>query len=91
MADGAVTLTVTLDDATAARLDAAAREAGVSPETLVVGMIEDAARPGDLDAERRELARIALAEYDQTGVALPLEDVLRDVRADLNARLTATG
>lgn len=91
MADGAVTLTVTLDDATAARLDAAAREAGVSPETLVVGMIEDAARPGDLDAERRELARIALAEYDQTGVAHPLEDVLRDVRADLNARLTATG
>jgi predicted transcriptional regulator len=91
MADGAVTLTVTLDDAIAARLEAAAREAGMSPEALVVGMIEDAARPGDLDAERRELARIALADYDQTGVAHPLEDVLCDVRADLNARLTATG
>ncbi len=91
MADGAVTLTLTLDDAMAARLEAVARDVGLSPEALVVGMIEDAARPGDLDAERRELARIALAEYDQTGVAHPLEDVLRDARADLHTRLTAKG
>jgi adenosine deaminase len=45
----------------------------------------------ELGFSKAELARIALADYDQTGVAHPLEDVLRDVRADLNARLTATG
>lgn len=38
---------------------------------------------------QREQARIALAEYDRTGVAIPLEDVLRDVRADLEARLAS--
>jgi hypothetical protein len=91
MADGDVTLTLTLDRGTAARLDAVARDAGMATETLVVGLIEEAARPGDLDAERRELARIALAEYDETGVAHPLEDVLREVRADLQARLSTTG
>jgi len=91
MADGAVTLTLTLASATAARLNAAAREAGVGPEALILDLIEDAASPRDLDAERRELARIALAEYDQTGLSHPLEDVLEDVRFELNARLSASG
>ena len=62
MADGDVTLTLTLDRGTAARLDAVARDAGIATETLVVGLIEDAARPGDLDAERRELARVIAAK-----------------------------
>lgn len=38
---------------------------------------------------QREQARIALAEYDRTGVSIPLEEVLRDVRADLEARLAS--
>ena len=60
------------------------------------GVAEDAA-PFDLADPRteaaklyqREQALIALAEYDRTGVSFPLEDVLRDVRADLEARLAS--
>lgn len=60
------------------------------------GVAEDAA-PFDLADPRTEAAklyqaeqaRIALAEYDRTGVSFPLEDVLRDVRADLEARLAS--
>lgn len=60
------------------------------------GVAEDAA-PFDLADPRteaaklyqREQALIALAEYDRTGVSFPLEDVLRDFRADLEARLAS--
>jgi hypothetical protein len=60
------------------------------------GVAEDAA-PFDLADPRTEAAklyqaeqaRIALAEYDRTGVSFPLEDVLRDLRADLEARLAS--
>ncbi len=60
------------------------------------GVAEDAA-PFDLDDPRteaaklyqREQALIALAEYDRTGVSFPLEDVLRDFRSDLEARLAS--
>jgi hypothetical protein len=60
------------------------------------GVAEDAA-PFDLADPRteaaklyqREQALIALSEYDRTGVSFPLEDVLRDVRADLEARLAS--
>jgi len=38
---------------------------------------------------QREQAEIALAEYDRMGVSFPLEDVLRDFRADLEARLAS--
>jgi predicted transcriptional regulator len=88
MADGAVTLTVTLDADTAARLDAVAREAGVAPESLIVDLIQDTASVRELDAQRRALSRLALSEYDETGEAHSLEDVLRDVRLDLEARLS---
>ncbi len=93
MADGSVTYTVTVDAATAERLDAAAREAGVAPEAFVVDLIEDAADwPGVSEATRQyqhEQSLIALAEYDRTGVAFPLDDVLAEVRADLENRLAA--
>lgn len=46
-------------------------------------------RTGAARRYQGEQARIALAEYDRTGVSSPLEDVLRDVRADLEARLAA--
>jgi hypothetical protein len=60
------------------------------------GVAEDAA-PFDLADPRteaaklyqREQALIALEEYDRTGVSFPLEDVLRDFRADLEARLAS--
>lgn len=49
--------------------------------------------PDDKTEEARryqnEQAEIALAEYDRTGVSFPLEDVLRDLRADLEARLAS--
>lgn len=38
---------------------------------------------------QREQAEVALAEYDRTGVSFPLEEVLRDFRADLEARLAS--
>ncbi len=44
------------------------------------------------DAEKRyqrEQSEIALAEYDRTGVSFPLEEVLKDFRADLEARLAS--
>lgn len=46
-------------------------------------------RTGAARRYHHEQARIALAEYDRTGVSSPLEDVLRDVRADLEARLAS--
>jgi predicted transcriptional regulator len=86
MADGAVTLTLTLDADTAARLDVVAREAGIGREDLILELIEDAAA---FDDERRQATQAALAAYDETGLAHPLEDVLAEVRADLEVRLSA--
>ena len=99
-------LTLSLDAATLARVEAAAAAEGLSIEVWMArrvidalpppGVAEDAA-PFDLADPRteaaklyqREQALIALAEYDRTGVSFPLEDVLRDVRADLEARLAS--
>lgn len=91
------TLTVEFDAPTLARLQAVAAEAGLSVEAYVVqtvtaalsasGVAEAVAAfdsPHDwTEANRR------LAEYDRTGVLIPLEDFLRDFRADLEARLAA--
>ena len=38
-------------------------------------------------AFQRKAAAAALAEYDRTGIAYPLEDVLREFRADVEAGL----
>lgn len=90
-------LTIELDESTRARLEVAAAAAGLSVEAYVLevvraavsspGVAEGAATfegPYDwTEANRR------LEEYDRTGVSIPLEDVLRDVRADLEARLAS--
>ncbi|MBX9803022.1 MAG: hypothetical protein K2Y04_09690 [Caulobacteraceae bacterium] len=99
-------LTLQLDAATLARVEAAAAAEGLSVEDWMArciidalpspGVAEDAA-PFDLADPRTEAAKlyqgeqalIALAEYDRTGVSYPLEDVLRDLRADLEARLAS--
>lgn len=99
-------LTLRLDAATLARVEAAAAAEGLSTEAWMArriidalpppGFAEDAA-PFDLADHRTEAAKlyqrdqalIALAEYDRTGVSIPLEDVLRDFRADLEARLAS--
>ncbi len=90
-------MTIELDESTRARLEAAAAAAGLSVEDYVLevvraavsspGVAEGAAAfegPHDwTEANRR------LEEYDRTGISIPLEDVLRDIRADLEARLAS--
>lgn len=83
--------------AAAAGLSLEAWVAGIIADTVSpTGVAEDASpfeaadpRTGTARRYQREQARIALAEYDRTGVSIPLEDVLRDVRADLEARLAS--
>jgi|GEM_PF-2187963 len=83
--------------AAAAGLSTEAWVAEVTADALSpAGVAEEASpfeaadpRTGAARLHQREQARIALAEYDRTGVSSPLEDVLRDVRADLEARLAS--
>jgi plasmid stability protein len=99
-------LTIALDEATRAQLEAAAAAAGLSLEDHIVeivreslsprGVAEDMTAfegPDDRTEEARryqnEQAGIALAEYDRSGISYPLEEVLRDLRADLEARLAS--
>ncbi|MES2860238.1 MAG: hypothetical protein V4701_02130 [Pseudomonadota bacterium] len=95
MADGAVTYNVTVDAATAKRLDAAAREAGVAPEAFVVDLIEDAADgPGMSEAARRfqhEQSLIALADYDNTGKSVDAKTALDAFVAEVEARAALRG
>ena len=90
MADGSVTYTVTVDAATAARFDAAALEAGVAAEALVIELIEDAVRaPGMTEAAERfqfEQATIALADYDRTGYFVDGRTALDAFVAEVEAR-----
>lgn len=93
MADGALTrtITLTLDEDTALRLDQAARDAGLGD------LIAEALVPDDLLNTRTEAARqwqddqtrIALDEYERTGEGVPLEEALRTFRADVEAGLAA--
>lgn len=90
-------LIIEFDEFTMARVKIAAAAAGLSVEAYVlekataalpaVGVAEAVAAfdsPGDwTEANRR------LAEYDRTGVSIPLEEVLGDVRADLETRLAS--
>jgi hypothetical protein len=83
--------------AAAAGLSTEAWVAEVIADALsLAGVAEEASpfkagdpRTGAARRHEREQPRIALAEYDRTGVSSPLEDVLRDVRADLEARLAS--
>ena len=90
MADGAVTYTVTVDAATAERFNAAAREAGVAPETFAAELIEDVgAAVGMSEAARKfqfDQATIALAEYDRTGRFVDGQTVLDAFVAKVEAR-----
>lgn len=52
-----------------------------------IGLPEGQA-PEALVYQRRAAAE-ALADYDRTGLSFPLKDVLAEVRADLEARLSA--
>lgn len=97
-------LTLQLDAATLARVEAAAAAEGLSVEAWMArciinalpspGVAEDAA-PFDLADPRTEAAKlyqgeqalIALAEYDRTGVSIPLEDALRTFDDALEAAL----
>jgi len=97
-------LTLQLDAATLARVEAAAAAEGLSIEVWMArriidalpppGVAEDPA-PFDLADPRTEAAklyqaeqaRIALAEYDRTGVSFPLEDVLKTFDDALEAAL----
>lgn len=88
MADGALTLT--LDDETAARLETAARQAGLTPEAYAAATLSDALEtwpPGapydTTEAERR------LAEYDRTGEYVTLEDAMARFEEELQSRLAA--
>lgn len=90
-------LKIQLDPSTSARVEAAAAAANMSVEDYIVQIIADALstsgvaetaaafeNPHDwTEANRR------LAEYDRTGVSIPLEEVLRDFRADLEKRLAS--
>lgn len=88
MADGALTLT--LDDETAARLETAARQAGLTPEAYAAATLSDALEtwpPGapydTTEAERR------LAEYDRTGEYVSFEDWAADFEAEVEGMLKA--
>lgn len=97
MADGAPTRSyvVTLDDAMASQLEETARVAGFDTETFLFDMVATTLvnyEVGDSATEsarrfQHEQAGIALADYDRTGVSYPLEDVLKEFRADVEARL----
>lgn len=90
-------LTIEFDESMRARVDAAAAAAGMSVEDYVLEIVRAAVSSPDVaegvtafegphdwtEANRR------LEEYDRTGVSIPLEDVLRDVRADLETRLAS--
>lgn len=98
MADGAHKhiLTVTLDDEAAARLESAARGAGLEPEAYLNGMVMDGLADIELGTDRarrfqREQAELALAEYDRTGISFPLEDVLEEFTRRVESRLAERG
>ncbi len=98
MANGAHkhTLTITLDDETAARLESAALEAGLEPEAYLNGMVMDGLADIDPIPEsarrfQQEQAELALANYDRTGISFPLEDVLEEFTRRVESRLAERG
>jgi len=82
MADGS--LTVKLDDGTAALLERAAREAGMSPSGYAEIVLARALSPDDWSEDFRRLA-----EYDRTGEFVPAEEALDRFEANVRARLAA--
>lgn len=84
MADGS--LTIDLDEETAALLDAAAKAAGEAPEAFVRRVIADVLR----DAHWAP-AIASLAEYDRTGESYALEEVFAELRDRVAAHRAAGG
>lgn len=81
MADGALTLI--LSEEMAERLKAAARAAGVTPESLALQHLDQALNDTAFDtgeAERR------LADYDKTGRHVGFEEWASDFRMDASSR-----
>ena len=85
MADGALTLT--LDDATVARLAEAAALAGQTPEAYAADRLAETLSP-PLAYDWTE-ANARLAEYDRTGAYVTLEEWSAAFRADVEARLAS--
>lgn len=83
MADGSLTLK--LDDDTAARLKAAAEAAGESTEDFVLRAVANA-----LDDDWAEDRRIA-EEYDRTGAFVPMDEALDRLDAKIAARRAKAG
>lgn len=88
MADG---FDIHLDEDQARRLKAAAEAAGAEPmefaiqtlEGVIGDVLNERAYPAAWVAEDAE----RWAEYERTGVTIPLEDALRDFHANLARRL----
>lgn len=83
MADGALTLT--LDDATVARLAEAAALVGQTPEAYAADRLAETLSP-TLAHDWTE-ANARLAEYDRTGEYVTLEEWSAAFKADVEARL----
>ena len=90
MADG---FDIHLNEEQARRLKAAAEAAGVDPAAYAVDLIEGAIEGADAYGLREYPTKWAAedearwAEYERTGVTVPLEDALRDFHANLARRL----
>ncbi|MFN7111506.1 MAG: hypothetical protein ACK4M2_07700 [Brevundimonas sp.] len=90
MADG---FDIHLDEDQARRLKAAAEAAGVDPTAYAIQTLEGVI--GDVDVfgvDDYPAAWVAedaerWAEYERTGVTIPLEDALKDFHANLARRL----
>lgn len=99
MADGVLTITVTLDERTAARVKAAAAEIGMPLEQYVAESMADRIEPPLAITDRAMVegepgwreAMDALDHYDRTGEYTTLKDWLSDFKADVKARLAARG
>lgn len=81
MADGALTLMLSED--MAARLKAAARAAGITPEALAIRHLDQALIEAAFDISEAEHR---LARYDRTGQHIGFEDWSADFRASIPRR-----
>ena len=81
MAFGALTITITGDDA--AKLEERARALGLSPEPMLLDMI------GRMIDDGAGLDRMPTSQSDYDGPYVELEDALTEFSAELDRRLAA--
>lgn len=94
MADGVLTITVTLDERTAARVKAAAAEIGMPLEQYVAESMADRIEPPLPITDRAMVegepgwreAMDALDHYDRTGEYLEAESAMNAFVAEVDAR-----